>query len=82
MMPASFARIPVRESTRNELERLRKALDGTYDDLLQKLLELVPKGDDEGQYTDEFRMGLLQARIDLLKGRKVSHEELKRKLRA
>lgn len=81
MMTAPFARIPVRENTRDELERLRKALDGTYDDVLRKLLELVPKGDDEGEYTDEFRMGLLEARIDLLKGRTVPHDEVKRKLR-
>lgn len=52
----------------------------TYDDLLRKLISLIPEGDDEGKFTDAFRMGLLNARLDTIQGRTISHEELKKRL--
>ena len=43
-------------------------------------MDLVPSGDEEGEYTDEFRLGLLRGRLDLKHGRVISHAELKRRL--
>lgn len=40
----------------------------------------VPEGDEEGNYTHEFRLGLVKARLDLKLGYVVSHEELKKQL--
>jgi len=45
-----------------------------------KLMPLIPEGDDEGTFTDEFRIGLLNARFDILHGRIVSHDDLKKRL--
>ena len=52
----------------------------TYDGLIRKLLSLIPEGDDEGRYTEEFRIGLLNARLDILRGNVIMHEELKKKM--
>ena len=41
---------------------------------------LVPEGDDEGKYTEEFRVGLLNARLDLMRGNVISHSEAKKRL--
>ena len=66
--------------TRLRLAQLKSSERETYDELLNKLLSLVPEGDDEGKYTDEFRMGLLNARLDLRDRRIIPHDELKKKL--
>ncbi len=42
--------------------------------------DIIPKGDSEGKYTDEFRLGLAKARLDMIKGRTYSHAELKKSL--
>ena len=52
----------------------------TYDELLNKLMGLIPKGDDEGLYSDSFRIGLLNARLDVRAGRVIPHEQVKRRL--
>jgi len=43
-------------------------------------MALVPEGDEEGRYTEAFRLGLLQARLDVKEGRIVTHKEVKRRL--
>jgi hypothetical protein len=65
-------------ATRDRLSKLKGG--ETYDELLNKLLALVPEGDDEGTYTDAFRMGLLQARLDIKEGRVVSDDVVRRRL--
>jgi len=52
----------------------------TYDELLQRLMALIPEGDDEGLYTQAFRVGLLDARLDVKEGRLTDHREVKRRL--
>ena len=66
--------------TRERLAQLKQSPRETYDELLNKLLDLVPSGDDEGTYRAAFRVGLLNARLDLRAGRTVGHKELKRRL--
>ncbi len=75
-----IAPIQVNPSTREELAALKSSRRETCDELLRKLLMLIPEGDEEGVYADAFRIGLLNARLDLRAGRVVSHGQVKRQL--
>ena len=75
-----YTTIQILPETRKRLAKLKIYERQTYDELLNALMGLVPKGDDEGEYKDEFRAGLLRARIDLAEGRTISHGELKKRL--
>jgi len=72
--------IQVTEETRNRLSRLKSSPRETYDELLGKLLALVPEGDEEGRYSEAFRVGLLNARLDIKEGRLTDHREVKKRL--
>jgi hypothetical protein len=72
--------IQVSQATRERLAALKSSHRESYDELLNKLLALIPPGDEEGTYTDLFRMGLLSARLDVRAGRTLDHEELKKPL--
>jgi hypothetical protein len=72
--------IQVSPTTRERLAALKSSPRETYDQLLNKLLALVPRGDDEGTYTDAFRVGLLNARLDIRSGRTTSHDQVKKRL--
>ena len=72
--------IQVSESTRKKLARMKSSPRETYDELLNKLLSLVPEGDDEGRYTQTFRVGLLEARLDIKEGRLTPLREAKKRL--
>ena len=62
------------------LEVLKTAGSMTYDKLMRALLSLIPEGDDEGKYTDEFKASLLESSLDVAEGRVISLDELKRRL--
>lgn len=66
--------------TRARLAELKQSPRETYDEVLNKLLALVPNGDDEGRYSAAFRVGLLNARLDIRSGRTVGNEQLKQRL--
>jgi hypothetical protein len=72
--------IQLSPKTRSRLSELKQTPRETYDEVLTKLLTLVPTGDDEGQYTQAFRVGLLNARLEVRAGRTIGHEQLKRRL--
>ncbi len=72
--------IQLSPSTRQKLAALKASPRETYDELLNKLIALVPEGDDEGLYTDSFRIGLLTARLDIRAGRVIDHELVKKRL--
>ena len=72
--------IQVSEKTRERLARLKSSPRETYDELLRKLLTLIPEGDEEGRYTESFRVGLLNARLDIKEGRLTDHREVKKRL--
>lgn len=72
--------IQISSRTRQRLTKLKASHRETYDELLNKLMSLVPEGDEEGPYADAFRIGLLEARLDTMGGRTVSDAELKRRL--
>ena len=72
--------VQIETRTRARLAELKASPRETYDEVLNKLLALVPAGDDEGPYRAAFRVGLLNARLDARAGRTVAHAELKRRL--
>jgi hypothetical protein len=72
--------IQVSPATRERLAALKSSPRETYDELLNKLLALVPRGDAEGTYTDAFRVGLLNARLDLRSGQTTSHDQVRKRL--
>jgi hypothetical protein len=72
--------IQVTPATRERLAALKSSPRETYDELLNKLLALVPQGDDEGAYRDAFRMGLLNARLDIRSGRVTEHAQVKKRM--
>jgi hypothetical protein len=63
--------IRIRSSTREKLSKLKTSSRETYDELMSKLIALVPEGDEEGSYSRAFRLGLLQARLDIREGRRL-----------
>jgi len=75
-----MATIRLSPETRKQLARLKSTSRETYDEVLNKLLALVPKRDEEGRYTEPFRVGLLSARLDFKEGRVVDHERVKKRL--
>ena len=72
--------IRISDSTKMRLEVLKKAGNMTYDKLIRALLSLIPEGDDEGKYTDEFKASFLESSLDVVEGRAISIDELKRRL--
>jgi len=68
----SYASIQTYPKTQEMLAKLKESKNETYDEIIRKLLELIPKEDEEGECTDEFRIGLLNARIELKKGKKIA----------
>ena len=49
-------------STKRGLESLKEHKRESFDEVISKLLALVPEGDEEGKYSDEFRAGLFDAK--------------------
>lgn len=76
----NYTTIQVTPSTRDALEKLKSFKRESYEEVLLKLLELVPVGDDEGTFRPEFRASLLRGMLDDKNGRTYSHEEVKKKL--
>ena len=72
--------VQITTETRARLAELKAGPRETYDEVLNKLLALVPTGDDEGLYGAAFRVGLLDARLDIRAGRVVGHAAVKRQL--
>ena len=75
----SYTTIVLPIKTRVELAGLKAYKREAYYETIQRLMSLVPKGDDEGDYSDEFRASLFRGMEDIDKGRVISHEELKKR---
>jgi len=80
ILGAMITTVQLAPATRARLAALKGSPRETYDELLNKLMDLIPSGDTEGRYTSAFRVGLLNARLDIRSGRVVKHDELKRRL--
>ena len=72
--------IQLDKKTKTQLEVLKEYKRESFDDVLKKLLFLVPKGDDEGKYTNEFRAGLLDAVAESRNEKGIPLNELKKEL--
>ena len=77
----NYTSIQILPRTREELSHLKTNTRETYDELINKLMTLVPKEDDEGKYQDEFRIGLLNAKLDVKEGRTYALSDVKKSLR-
>ena len=75
-----YTTIQIGKSTRKALAGIKQSRRETYDEVIHKLLALIPAGDDEGEYTDEFRVELLNARLDLERGNTISHDVVKKQV--
>lgn len=75
----SVTTIQLDRDTRERLSGLKSSPRDTYDALINRLMDLLPEGDDEGLYTDAFRVGLLEAQLDIRAGRTTSHADVKRR---
>jgi len=72
--------IQIEAETRDRLARLKSSPRETYDELLRKLLTLLPEGDEEGRYSEGFRLALLNAKLDIRAGRLTPHDRVKKDL--
>ncbi len=77
---APYTTIQITPQTRGRLERLKAYRRETYEEIIGKLLSLVPEGDEEGTYRPEFRASLLRGMLDIRNGRTLSHAEVKKRL--
>ena len=75
-----YSTVRVADTTKEKIENLKVYKRESIDDVLNKLLVLVPEGDDEGKYTTEFRAGLLQSLAESKLGKVITHEQMKKQL--
>ena len=75
-----YATVRLKEKTKNSLEFLKENKRESFDTLVNKLITLVPKGDEEGEYTNTFRASLLQGLYEVKSGETISHADLKKEL--
>jgi hypothetical protein len=75
-----YTTIQISSDMRQRLASLRGHRRDTYEDVLNALLDLIPSGDDEGEYTEEFRASLIRSRLDLKHGRAYTMEETRERL--
>lgn len=73
----NYTSIQIMPKTRKQLATLKASPRDTYDEVIQKLMALIPKRDDEGDYKDEFRISLLNARLELKAGNTISLKDAK-----
>ncbi len=73
----SYTSIQIRPETRIKLAKLKSHPRETYDEIINKLIDLIPSGDDEGEYTNEFRVALLRARLDIKHSKLISLKDAK-----
>jgi hypothetical protein len=77
-MPVSSIQIDA--VTRKRLAALKSSRRETYDEVLNKLMRLVPEGDADGRFRPGFRAKILEGALDVAEGRTVPHEEVKKRL--
>ncbi|MHA1910314.1 MAG: hypothetical protein ACTSYA_01350 [Candidatus Kariarchaeaceae archaeon] len=68
------ASIEISEKIKNELDQIKS--NENYDQIITKLLKLIPIGDDEGEYTPEFRLELLNAKLEAVEGETIDHQNV------
>ena len=72
--------IQISKQTREKFNKLKYYKKTTYDEIIGALMSLVPTGDNEGTYTEEFRASLLRSLLDINHGRTYTTVEVKKRL--
>ncbi len=72
--------IQIGKDTKSKLESLKEYKRETFDEVIEKLLALVPEGDEEGKYTDEFRAGLLDSLFEAKSGKGIPLKQVEKEL--
>jgi len=75
-----YSTVRVANNTKEKIESLKIYRRESIDDVLNKLLVLVPEGDNEGKYTPEFRAGLLQSLAESKANKGVPLSKVKKQL--
>ena len=75
-----YTTIQISRTTREKLNGLRAYKRMTYDELLNALISLIPEGDDEGVYNDDFKASLLRGLMDVKEKKTQPIEEVKKQL--
>ena len=68
------------KKTKGKLASLKEYERENFEEVINKLLVLIPNGDDEGKYTDEFRAGLLEALYEARSGKLIPFEKVKKEI--
>jgi DNA-binding TFAR19-related protein (PDSD5 family) len=72
----AYTSIQLSHKTKERLANMKMAASETYDELINALLDVVPSGDDEGQYTEEFKASLLRSLSDVKHGKTYTLKEV------
>ena len=75
-----YTTIQISKTTREKLNDLRTYKRMTYDELLNALMSLIPEGDEEGLYSEDFRASLFRSLLDVKEKKTHSTEEVKKQL--
>ncbi len=78
-MANEFTTIQITKNRREQLANLRYGRE-TYDELIGALLQLVPSGDDEGNYSNDFRSSLVRGLLDIRHGRTYTSSDVRQRL--
>ncbi|MCL5783693.1 MAG: hypothetical protein M1476_07285 [Candidatus Thermoplasmatota archaeon] len=75
-----YATIQISRSTGEKLNGLRAYKRMTYDELLNALMPMIPEGDEEWVYNEDFRASLLRGLLDVKEKKTHSTEDVKKQL--
>lgn len=72
--------IEISNALKQKLKDLASGSELSLEQLILKLLSLIPEGDDEGKYSPEFRRGLLNAKLEIENDEFLDHATVKEML--
>jgi len=76
----SLTTIQISKITRERLNKLKFYKRATYDEIIGALIDLIPLGDEEGDYTEEFRASLLRSLLDIRNRRTYGAADVRKSL--
>ena len=75
-----YTTIQINKLTRSRLQDFKVSKRETYDEILNALMDLIPSGDDEGEYTEEFKASIIKGMLDIKHGRTYTLEQIDERL--
>ena len=75
----SYTTIQINKLTRSRLQDFKVSKRETYDEILNVLMDLIPSGDDEGEYTEEFKASIIKGMLDIKHGRTYTLEQVEQR---